>query len=326
MFKVSCLRPKSDFENVNVKIPEEIEVVFCTDYREEALVSACQDSDAIVTPSPYPRISEKIIKACKNLKFIQLTGAGFDTVDLKAAREKGVWVANVPGANAKAVAEYTFLVAGILQRRLISGFSWVAQGSYEETRANVHSRGQWGFEGRIFGIIGMGRIGIEVAKIARFFGAKVLYYDIRRLSENIEAELEASYTSLCDLLKASDIVTVHVPLNEQTRGLIGFEELKKMKSTAYLINAARGGIIDESALIWALENDEIAGAAVDSFVAEPLPNEHPLAKYSCKAREKLLLTPHLAGGTVQSFQRMFRISWDNVLRVARGELPENLVL
>lgn len=324
MFKVCCFRPKSDFEEVNFRIPETVEVVFCTDYREEAMISACNNVDAILAPSPYPRIPRKVIEAGKNLKLIQLTGAGFDTVDLEAAKETGVKVANVSGGNARAVAEYTLLVAGVLGRRLITSFSMTNKG-YEETRSEVLSNSQWEFARRTFGIIGMGRIGKEVARMANFFGIKILYYDLQRSSENIEAELGAKYVSLHDLLEAADVVTIHVPLNDQTRDLISYEELKRMKSSAHIINADRGGIINESALIWALENEEIAGAAIDSFVTEPLPGEHPLAKFSIATREKLLLTPHIAGGTVQSFQRMFDASWNNILRVARGEMPENLV-
>ncbi|MBS4024088.1 MAG: hypothetical protein KGZ96_00270 [Clostridia bacterium] len=325
MYKVTCLRPKSDFDNYQVRIPSQIEVTFCTDYDNKTLARACDNSDIIVAASFYPRIDKKLIENCRHLKLIQLTGAGFDTVDLEAAKQKGVWVANVPGANAKAVAEYTFLVAGMFQRLLLPSISWVMKGEYESSRAAILQQGQWEFEGRTFGIVGMGRIGIEVAKIAHFFGAKVLYHDLHRLPPDREGELAAVKVELGYLLEAADIIAIHLPLNEHTRGLIGINELKKMKKTAFLINVGRGGIVDENAIITALESGIIAGAALDTFVMEPLPNDHILVTSSRNGREKLLLTPHIAGGSVQSFQRMFSAAWDNVLRVARGDSPLNCI-
>jgi len=325
MFKVACLRPRTDFSDVFFEIPSQLETTFCTDYEEEAICAACKNADAIIAPSPYPKITGRIIRSCPNLKLIQLTGAGFNTVDLNAAKEKGIWVANVPGGNAKAVAEYTFIIMGMLLRHFMISILGLVEGDYYQTRELIIRRKSWEFKGRILGIIGMGQIGVELAKIAHFFGMQIIYYDIISLPISLQTELNAIKVELDVLLESSDIVSIHVPLNQKTEGLIGLKELQKMKNTAFLINASRGGIVDETALCIAIEKEFIAGAAVDSFTSEPLPADHPLVLASKKANGRLILTPHIAGITVSSFQKMFSESWANVIRVMNGGKPLNIV-
>jgi len=135
MFKVTSLRPKSDFNDALFHIPEQIEINFCTNYEEEAILTACKYADVIITPSPFPQINSGIIDSCSNLKLIQLTGAGFDTIDLDAAKKKGIWVANVPGGNAKAVAEYAFLMMGLLMRHFMTAIMGMSDGDdYDYSR------------------------------------------------------------------------------------------------------------------------------------------------------------------------------------------------
>lgn len=327
MFKVTCLRPQTDFSDYFVDIPDEVEASFCTNYDEEAICSACKSADAIIAPSPFPQITGNTIHSCTNLKIIQLTGAGFNTVDLEAAREKGVAVANVPGGNARAVAEYSFIMMGMLMRHLSVAALGMSEGEdFAQLRQMLVTARPWEYRGRVLGIYGIGKIGVELARIAHSFGMKIIYYDIITLPSELEKQLGVSRVEFHDLLESSDVISIHVPLNKHTEGIIGWDELKKMKRTAILINGSRGGIVDEAALCRGIEEKIIAGAAVDSFVRELLPVDHPLRVASRKAKGRLILTPHIAGTTVQSFQKMFTTSWDNVLRVKNGEKPINLVV
>lgn len=327
MFKVTCLRPQTDFSDYFVDIPVEVEAGFCTNYDEAAICAACKSADAIIAPSPFPQITGNTIRSCANLKIIQLTGAGFNTVDLEAAKEKGVMVANVPGGNARAVAEYSFTMMGMLMRHFMTAALEISDGrNYSQLRQMLVTGRPWEYKGRVLGIYGIGNIGVELAKMAHNFGMKIIYHDIITLPSELEKQLGASRVEFDALLESSDAISIHVPLNKHTEGIIGWDELKKMKRTAILINGSRGGIVDETALCRAIEEGIIAGAAFDSFLQEPLPVVHPLRVVSRKAKGRLILTPHIAGTTVQSFQKMFTEAWANVLRVKNGEKPINLVI
>jgi len=327
MFKVTCLRPKTDFSDYDVDIPDEVEASFCTNYEEEAIRLACKDADAILAPSPFPQITGNTIRSSENLKLIQLTGAGFNTVDLEAAREKGVIVANVPGGNARAVAEYSFTMMGMLMRHFSIAALEMSNGAdFSQLRQMLVSARPCEYKDRVLGIYGIGKIGLELAKIAHLFGMKIIYHDIIALPPELEKQLGATRVEFDELLESSDVLSIHVPLNKFTQGIIGWDELKKMKRTAFLINGSRGGIVDEEALCRAIEEKIIAGAAVDSFVRELLPFDHPLRIVSRKSKGRLILTPHIAGTTVQSFQKMFTESWANILRVKNGEKPVNIVI
>ena len=166
----------------------------------------------------------------------------------------------------------------------------------------------------------MGRIGRTVAKIAKGFDVRILYYDVRPLPEEMEKELEAKYVDLDTLLKESDIVSVHVPLTPQTYHLIGERELKLMKKTAYIINTARGKVIDTQALIKALEEGWIAGAGLDVFEQEPLPPDNPLTKF-----KNVVLAPHIASATVEARTGMAELVAKNLIAFYKGEIPPTLV-
>ncbi len=327
MFKVACLRPRTDFSDYDVEIPREVEAGFFTNYEEEAICAACKEADAILAPSPFPQITGKTIRGGRNLKIIQLTGAGYNTVDLEAAREKGVIVACVPGGNARAVAEYSFTMMGMLMRHFPAAALEMSNGAdFSRLRQILVSGRPCEYKGKVLGIYGVGRIGLELAGIAHYFGMEIIYHDLITLPPELEKQCGASRVEFDELLELADVLSIHVPLNKFTEGIIGWDELKKMKRTAILINAGRGGIVDEEALCRGIEENIIAGAAVDSFVRELLPFDHPLRSVSRKSKGRLILTPHIAGTTVQSFQKMFAESWANVLRVKNGEKPVNIVL
>lgn len=247
-------------------------------------------------------------------RLIQLLSAGFDGLDLDQARRAGVPVATNGGANAVAVAEHAVLLMLAVYRRLLPLASLVRDGEWvAATRADLELHE---LEGRTVGLLGLGQIGRAVAQRVRAFGCRVRYYDlVRRLPEE-EAALEVEYAPLGDLLRSADVLSVHVPLTPQTRGLIGRAELEQLQPTAVLINTARGGIVDEAALVEALRTGRLLGAGLDTFEQEPLPPDHPL-----RTLPNVVATPHVAGPTWESWPKRLRNAYANVERVARGEPP-----
>jgi lactate dehydrogenase-like 2-hydroxyacid dehydrogenase len=323
--KVVCLRAKDDFNRVEVTFPESLDVLFFEDYDEDLVARACVDADFILAPSPFPPITAKIILGAKSLKLIQLTGSGFDTVDLQAADAAGIPVANCPGQNSKAVAQLAFITIGALNRGIIEADIETKKGNYERVRKKLEGKGMHEFENLNLGLLGIGLIGKEMAKIGAFFGLHLYYYDILRLSPEQEKEFKVTFTGFKELLKISDILSIHLPINKSTRKLLGPEEFALMKPNAILINTSRGAIIDDEALVHALKSKRLKGAALDAFDPEPLPREHPLLSLAPEIKKKLIFTPHIGGSTRQSFRRMFQEAIQNILRVLRGEKPKYVV-
>lgn len=320
--KVVSTLPQNRVEQQEVQFPAGWEVHYVADYEgefsEEMLAEACRDADFLLC-IPYPRITRSLIQKLPKLKMIQMAGVGYDRVDLEAAAEAGIVVANSPGVNSTTVAEFTIACAIILQRRLLEADQGVKQGQYAPVREALLREGLGELAGSCFGLIGLGNIGREVARLARAHGAEVVYYTPTRKPAELEAGLGVSYRDFGELLATADIVSLHLPLTKETHHLIGVPELQQMKPSALLINTSRGGLVDEVALIQALAQGEIAGAAIDTFSTEPLPADHPFLHLPEEVKPRLLLTPHLAGVSRQAFTRMLRNAIENMARVARGE-------
>ncbi len=325
--KVTCLRPKHDFDRAKIQIPESFDIQFFpqSDYDEERIAQASVDADFILAASHSPLITAKIISRAKSLKLIQLCGSGYNTVDLEAADKAGIPVARSPGQNSKTVAEYAFTLMSVLNRKILELNTEIKKGNYQEVRDNLKKEGTYELEGMNLGILGMGVIGKEMAKIGAFFRANLFYYDVIRLPPEQEKAFKLSYLDFKELLKIADILTLHISLNPSTKNLIGVKELALMKPTAILINTSRGGIIDDEALIDALKSNRLKGAALDAFDPEPLPPDHPLLSLDPELQKKLILTPHSGGGTRQSNNRMFQEAINNILRVMKGESPKYVV-
>jgi len=323
--KVVCLRPKQDFVRVNINLPDSFDIHFFPEYNEDAVARACVDADFIMAPSPFPPITAKIISGAKSLKLIQLTGSGFDTVDLGAADHAGIPVANCPGQNSKTVAQLAFIAMGALNRGIIEADIETKKGNYQKVRNKLEAEGMYEFEILNLGLLGIGLIGKEMAKLGAFLGLNLYYYDIVRLSPEQEKEFKVTFVELKDLLGISDIISIHLPINKSTGRLLGPKEFALMKPNAILINTSRGAIIDDEALINALKTKRLKGAALDAFDPEPLPLGHPLLSLDPEINKRLIFTPHIGGSTRQSFHRMFQESINNILRVMRGEKPKYVV-
>jgi len=263
----------------------------------------------------YPNVTMKdaFYRAAPRLRLVHLLSAGYDNVDLQAARRAKVPICNNGGANAISVAEHTLMLMLTVSRKLIWQHGNVSAGRW---RGNGPAPRMYELFDKTLGIVGLGTIGKKVARLAQAFGMRVQYYDIARLSEDAEDRLGVRFRLLRELLKSSDIVSLHVPLNDSTRGMIGTDELELMKSEAILINTCRGPVVDEAALHRALSSRKLFGAGLDVFEQEPPPADNPLLKL-----DNVVLTAHFAGPTWDNNVARFRNAFDNVQRVHRGEPP-----
>jgi glyoxylate reductase/D-3-phosphoglycerate dehydrogenase len=244
---------------------------------------------------------------------VQLLSAGYDAVDIEAARRAKVPVANNGGANAISVAEHAVMLMLTVARRVVWQHASVSGGRW---RGNGPPPTMYELYDKTLGIIGLGNIGRKVARRAQAFGMKVEYYDIRRLTEDEEDALGVKFRLLTELLKRSDFVSLHVPLNASTRHMIGTRELGLLKPTAILVNTSRGPVIDEVALTKALAENKFFGAGLDVFDEEPTPPDNPLLKL-----ENVVLTAQFAGPTSDNHVARFRNAFDNVERMVRGDKP-----
>ena len=241
-----------------------------------------------------------------DLKLICIAATGMNNVDLEAAKELGIEVKNAVGYSTISVAETTLTSALALARNVVYFNEYFHDGRYSKAdRAFCYDRHTFQISGKRWGIVGMGNIGREVARLASAFGCEVRYYS----TSGVKREEQYPAMELEELLAWSDIVSVHSPLNERTRGLIGRAELQKMKPSALIINVARGGIIDEAALAEALDNGWVAAAALDVFSVEPL-RESPL--YNIKDKYRLLASPHNAWSAAEAIDRLIECVAENI--------------
>ena len=285
-----------------------------TSVEEEGFIR--QMVDAVVIFQRPGFITRRIIEACPHLKFVITHGAGVDKIDLKACEEHGVWVGNVPGANANAVAEQ--VVAGIIVvlRRLAVANTSMHRGGWKRGRYVGRE-----FSGGTLGIIGFGNVGRRLAEIARGFGTRVIFYDpYLGSSSHHEMPGVTRYDNLEDVLKQCDYVSVHVPLTRETTKFIALKEVGLMKESAILVNTSRGGVIDEEALCIALREGMIGGAVLDVFSEEPLPKNSPLRGFP-----NVVLSPHIGGSTQECLKRIAQKACEEILLVLSGQRPVNLV-
>ncbi|MEK7599007.1 MAG: D-glycerate dehydrogenase [Patescibacteria group bacterium] len=243
---------------------------------------------------------------------------GFDNIVLAAAKKRGIMVTNTPGVLTNAVAEHTFALMLAITRRIAQADKFMRAGKYGGWAPMLFLGND--LSGKTIGIVGLGRIGSRVAHHAsKGFDAKIIYNDVKR-DENFEKEFDAEYKGkLDDLLKEADYVSLHVPLLPATRHLIDARRLKIMKPTVYLINTSRGPIIDENALVEALKNKTIRGAALDVFENEPF-----LAPGLAEL-DNVILTPHIASATEETRSAMAELAADNIIAALEGREPPNLV-
>ena len=267
----------------------------------------------VVFFAPGRYLPDDILYSARHIKLMQLMSSGFDKFNTDGARKYGIPVANNGGSNAQSVAEHTVLL-------MLSIYKWLPD-SYDRTvngrwSGNSHGMDMYTLRNKTIGIIGFGKIGRLVARIVNGFGMKILYYDIQRASNGIEDDLNAEFVEQEELYKRSDIITLHLHLNDHTKEMIGRKEFAIMKNSAVFINVSRAQLADNSALLEALNERKIWAAGLDVFENEPTSPNDPLLVHP-----HVVATPHMAGSTYDAYKASMENSLGNIRRVIKGEKP-----
>lgn len=262
------------------------------------------------------RIDAKVIANMDKCKVISNYAVGFNNIDIEEATKRGIIVTNTPGVLTDATADLTWALILAVTRRIVEADRFVRKGKFKGWAPMLLLGSE--LAGKTLGIIGAGRIGTAVGLRAKGFKMKVLYFNPNK-NETLEEGVGAKKVSLETLLKNSDIVTIHVPLNPKTKHLIGAKELKLMKKGAYLINTSRGEVVDEKALIKALKTGKLAGAGLDVFEHEPFVPKELIEL------DNVVLTPHIGSATVEARTKMAIVAAENIVKVLSGKIPANVV-
>lgn len=335
MFKIVVVDP----------LPERFADIFRKQLPREAFSFDCPEnaqSEELARPIPGAHAlvtrhrlvdSELIAEAGKTLRLIQVMGRLPDRVDLIATEKAGIPVAVMPHGGAIAVAEHTMALMLALVRKIVPGHAGVVDGSYKLRGLEPTETTEWTFafnwlgfndvtelRGKTLGLIGLGEIGREVARRAKSFDMSIVYHQRRRLPERYEQILGVRKVPVEELLRVSDIVSLHAPHTPETERILSAQRLELMKPTAFLVNTSRGGLVDEGALVKHLQEHKIAGAGLDVFVEEPLPAEHPLVNL-----DNVVLAPHTGGGSGGGQKKLIGQVIENITRMTMGETPINLV-
>jgi len=280
------------------------------------LAKIASESIAMVTYLS-DKIDSAIIDNATNLKLIANYGAGFNNIDVNYAVRKKIWVSNTPGVLHETTADLTWALILGVARNIVPADQFTREGFFRGWSANMYLGED--VHGKTLGVVGCGEIGTAVARRAVGFNMKVLYFNRNRMAVKKEKELNAEFVGLEELLKRSDFVTVHAPLTDETNYMIGRDQLSMMKTTAYLIHTARGKVVDDKALVAALREKKIAGAALDVYENEPLLTE------GMAELKNLILLPHIGSASYATRNKMADLVIDNVLDVIQGKPPRCLV-
>lgn len=291
---------------------EEIEFVRAQCKTEEEVIAAAKDADGLL--NQYAPITRNVIEQCPSLKVISRYGVGVNTIDVEAATEKGIVVANVPDYCMDEVSDHTLALLLSCARKTVRLNEAVKSGTWDYKISTPMYR----LRDRVLGLIGFGRIPQNVAKKAQVFGLRILAYD-PFVPKQVAEQAGVQLVDLDGLCQASDFISVHAPLTDATKGLLSDKQFKQMKKEAFVINTARGPIIDEAALIRALQGGEIAGAGLDVVEEEPIPSDSPLLKM-----DQVILNPHVAWYSEESQVELQRKAAENIVAVANGVFPTYL--
>ena len=317
MAKPKALATRQLFDEARAILERQLDVEYWSGAERitrAELLQHVTDKDALIC-LPTEKVDEELLAAAPKLRIAATVSVGYDNIDVPACTRRRVIATNTPGVLDDTTADFAWTLLMAVSRRLIEGETWVRSGTWpgmdiaQLLGRDVH--------GKTVGIIGFGRIGRCVARRAQGFQMRVLYHNRNRLAPAIEAELHAEFADLDRLLRESDFVSIHVPLNSETRHLISTDNLAKMKSTAFLINTSRGPVVDEAALVAALEQKKIAGAALDVYEREPV--VHP----GLLSRKDVVLAPHLGSATLETRTKMAVVASQNVVAVFEGRRPPN---
>ena len=322
MVKLLVLEEKSVFErHAPAELKKNCEITLLSQFTPVGeILTQAQDAEILLV-NPTIAVGRELIEGLPNLKLIQTEGVGFEGVDLAAAGERGVFVCNCRGVNARAVAEHTVMLMLCCLRDVINGYSDVLEGRQNEKKVWYMKTGQLRELGDCtVGFVGYGAIGKEAARLTKAFGARTLYYKPHPGDEDY-----AEYCSLDELLAQSDIVSLNLPLMAETENMADSKFFSRMKKGAILINTARGGLVNSADLIEALASGQLACAGLDVLDHEPVQPDHILVTAPEEVRRKIIFTPHIAGVSAGAFARTYAVILENIRRVQTGERPMNVV-
>jgi D-3-phosphoglycerate dehydrogenase len=289
-------------------------LVWASGFKESDLISEMKDASVVV--SGLRQITRKAIFASELLKGIVVYGVGVDHIDVVAATEKKIYVINTPGVNSVSVAEFAFGLMINIVRKIPQLTATLRAGKWKYFGDILGNE----LSGKTLGIIGLGKVGSHIAVLGRAFGMKIIAHDPSPVAFAHGIEIGVSFVDLKTLLSTSDFVIVSSALTKETHGLIGETEINLLKATAYLVNVARGPIIDEQALTKALKENRIAGAALDVFEKEPPDPENPLLHL-----DNVIVTPHMAGTSEEAMRRLQMTVAEESARILSGSLPRYIV-
>ncbi|KJD44938.1 phosphoglycerate dehydrogenase [Paenibacillus terrae] len=313
MFKVLVSDPISDLGIQQLMDADDVTVDKNTGLSEDELVQIIGDYDALLVRS-QTRVTERIMTAGKNLKVVGRAGVGVDNIDLEAATQRGIIVINAPDGNTITTCEHTFAMMMALARHIPQAYAKTISGTWDrKTFLGVELRN------KTLGVLGMGRIGSEVAKRAKAFGMSILGYDPFLTEERAE-KLGIKLASVDEIIRNADFMTVHTPLTPETKHMIARPQFEVMKKGMRIINCARGGVVDEMALVEAIDEGIVAGAAFDVFESEPPAQDHPFLSHP-----KIIVTPHLGASTVEAQENVAIDVSEQVLHILRDEPFKNAV-
>lgn len=283
---------------------------------KEQIINNLHEKDALLCLLS-DKIDRDIIDSSPNLKIIANYGAGFNNIDVKAATERKIPVTNTPIVSTTSTAELTIGLIISIARRLVEGDKITRSGNFNGWSPLFHLGTE--LSGKTLGIIGMGNIGKAVAKRAKAFNMNIIYYSSHPLDKKTEKELNCKYMEFEKVITNSDFLTLHCSYRPSSFHMIGEKELNNMKTTAFLINAARGPLVDEVALLKALKNKKIAGAALDVYENEPEITS------GLEKLDNVILTPHIGNATVEARNAMAKIAANNIIQALKGERPQNCI-
>ena len=306
-------------------IPEGAELVYFEQgYTAQEVIERAGDAEFAVIDAVLPFTAE-MIAGMPKLRMIHSEGVGYAAIDIGAAKARGIPVCNNQGVNAPQVAEHTVMLILTVLRRFAEGEAAVRAGKQMEMKLRVMADGMDDLIGKRVGLIGFGAIGKELAKRLLPFGCKLFYTDPVRASAETEAQYEIAYLTQEELLRESDIVTLHVPVTPSTTNLINRETLSMMKPCAVLVNCARGAVVNTADLAEAIRAGTIYGCALDVMDPEPFRPDDPILTLPEPWRWRVAVSPHIAGNTINTFYASYDGVWGDIQRVLRGERPRNIV-
>ncbi|HUE42702.1 MAG TPA: D-glycerate dehydrogenase [Candidatus Sulfotelmatobacter sp.] len=282
---------------------------------KEELLRRVKEKDGLVCLLTE-RVNDELLRAAPKLRIAANVAVGFDNIDLPACTKRNVVATNTPGVLDETTADFAWTLMMAVARRIGEGEQLARSGAWKGWDLDqLVGADVWG---KTLGLVGFGRIGRAVARRAAGFQMKVLYTDAIRAPLDVENEVKAEYRDLNTLLAESDFVSLHVPLTGETRGMFDVAKLSKMKPTAFLINTSRGPVIDEAALVYALESKKLAGAALDVYEQEPF-------IHSGLKRPNVVLAPHIASASLETRTKMAVIAAENVVTLFKGKKPANML-